>query len=126
MDKLTRKEKARLKRMYHELCESEHLVVLVPAEEERHHGHKLRALASGNAAWYTRFNRNFMNARGKMLRARTFISKKYTLLALERMLKGNLTGVYAARLLWFIRLELANEAEARKPKKHNPDDWMPF
>ncbi len=126
-DTLTSEERERLEQMLHELENSEHRVVAVPAGDPKHSGHKVRVAEYQNAAWYRRYNQEYQNARGKMKRARTFIHKRKTLIALKRMLAGNLKGVYAERLLAFTRRELANEVLRREAElRVESGEYMPF
>ena len=84
-------------------------VVLVPSDKD---ANKLRAVQSQNAAWYRVFNNQFRSIRGRMKRARTYIKRDHTAAALRRIVAGDRRGVYADRLIAFIRLDLANKADA--------------
>jgi hypothetical protein len=83
-----------------------HEVVLIPAGDPQHSGHKIRVAQSHNCDWYRKFSGLYTNCRGigrkRMKRARTFILKSNTARTLRRMIDGNFEGVQAERLIRFI------------------------
>jgi hypothetical protein len=83
-----------LTRMLYEL-ESNRLVVAKIRIERGY----IRAPISWNAPWYQRLCRANMTCRKRYPKARTIIKRIHTVTALRRMLKGDLTGVYAERIL---------------------------
>jgi len=112
--------------MLFELENSHFEVVLVPAPEPRHSMHQVRALQSANPAWYSRFTAQYVNCRGigkkRMTRPRTYIVKRLTIAALKRMLDGDMNGIYAERLIGFIRRELWRRERAERATK--PTEWL--
>lgn len=102
--------------MLWELEEACFEVVLIPAQEQKHSGHCIRALQSGNPKWYTNFAAEYQSITGRGRKrkrvATTFIKKANTVSALSRLLRGKDAGIYAERLLEFTRRQLAN----RKPE----------
>lgn len=113
-----------------ELRRGSHEVVLVPPAEVRHSGHKIRALQSSNAVWYSKFAAQFVNCRGtgrkRMRRPRTYIKKVHVDRALERMAGGDFRGVMAERLVQFIETERSNARNRRRQKRSDDRenvDW---
>jgi hypothetical protein len=51
--------------MLDELERNYHEVVLIPAPEAMHSGHKVRALQYANAAWYSKFAQENVSIRGR-------------------------------------------------------------
>lgn len=122
----------RLARMRDELMDSYHEVVLVPGEFEYGGGGRmLRALQSANAVWYQKFNQQYTSIRGRgrkrYKRARTFIVRSEVIKALDRMLEGDFSKVYAERLLVFVEHEIANEIHRAEAAAYVDDgEPMPF
>lgn len=114
--------------MLFELENSHFEVVLIPAPERRHSGHQVRALQSANPEWYSRFASQYVNCRGvglkRMKRPRTYIDKRATVKALERMLEGDEKGIYAERLLNFMSHEIARKTAAARPHVYDPNKWL--
>lgn len=73
-------------------------VCKVPGRE----GGYVRAIVSVNCEWYQRFCANYIRARRRYPKIRTYIKRRNTEVALKRMLKGDLSGVYAERILALI------------------------
>jgi hypothetical protein len=89
------------------LCELEttHFeVVLIPSQDDP--GRMLRAVAEANPEWYREFCAAHTRVKPGRRRAQTFISKKRTLTALERLLEGDMTSLYARRLLALVRRKI--------------------
>jgi hypothetical protein len=83
-------------------------VVLVPAPDPRHSGHKIRVAQNQNARWYQEFCAQYRsNRRGRKWRTR--IKRRETIRALENILDGKTEGLYVERLLEFIRRKNENE-----------------
>jgi len=76
-------------------------VVLVPASEQRHDGHRARAVQYANAAWYRKFCALYSSNR-KGSKVRTRIKRRETIAALKRIIEGETKGVYVERILNFI------------------------
>lgn len=104
-----------------ELARGSHEVVLIPAPDPQHSGHKIRMIQSHNARWYREFADQFQSCRGKgakrMKRPRTFIKRLYMEAALIRMTEGDFSGVYVERLLSFINLFRANRKHNRQAER---------
>lgn len=104
-----------------ELKDSYFEVVLIPADPQKHSGHSLRALQSGNPNWYSRFCANYQSIRGrgrkKYRRPRTFIKRKVSLESLERLSNGEARTVYDQRFLDFIRREIEREKDAAEKER---------
>lgn len=95
---------SRAEEMLFEL-ESNYLeVVLVPAREQRHSTHCIRAVQYENAAWYRKFCEQYPSAR-KGTKIRTRIKRRETIDALQKILNGVTSGIYVERLLDFIEAE---------------------
>lgn len=62
-------------------------------------GGYVRVAVSVNAEWYQHLCRRYLSTRRRFPRPRTLIKRRDTLAALRRMILGNLSGVYAARIL---------------------------
>lgn len=60
---------------------------------------ELRKVISFNCDWYRKLCRQNMGVRKRRPRSGTLIRRQHTIKALERMLKGNLRGSYAERIL---------------------------
>lgn len=101
-----------------ELDSGSHEVVLVPPSDEKHSGHKIRAVQSQNCPWYREFNQMHTSLRGvgrkRYDRPRTFIRKNQTRDTIERMITGKFHGRQAARLLEFIETK---RSEHRKKSR---------
>ena len=66
-------------------------------------GGYVRGATSVNAEWYSRFCRSYSHRHSRRYpKVRTFIKRGCTIKALERLVRGDNHGVYAARLLDFI------------------------
>lgn len=104
-----------------ELRESYFEVVLIPADPQKHSGHSLRALQSGNPRWYSRFCAKYQSIRGigrkKYRRPRTYIKRKVSLESLERLSKGEARTLYDERFLDFIRREIEREKDAAEKEQ---------
>lgn len=104
--------------MLHELERNYHEVVLIPAPEPMHSGHKIRALQYANAAWYSKFAQENVSIRGRgrkvYKRPRTFIKRTDTIDTLNRMIAGNFRGRQAERLVKFIDLFRDNHRFAKQ------------
>ena len=91
---ITPEIKERAGMMLNELTGSRFEVVLIPAPEPKHSGHKIRAKQEGNPAWYSCFVAQYTNCRGigrkKMKRPRTYIKKEWIVGALKNIIKGKL------------------------------------
>lgn len=116
-----------------ELQNGLHEVILIPAPDPQHSTHCVRVAQYQNADWYRKFVALHTNCRGRgkrqMKRPRTFISRKYVELALNRMLAGDFSGVYATRLVEFIEFERSNhrhKKRADRDREKNPVDWAAF
>lgn len=101
-----------LRYMLDELEGNYHEVVLIPAPDPMHSGHKVRATQYANARWYQKFNQEYVSIRGRgrkvYKRPRTYIIRGHTIKALQRMIAGNFEGVYADRLIQFVEHFRAN------------------
>ena len=69
----------------------------VPGRE----GGYVRVPVSVNAEWYRRFCRRYMTCYRRRPKPRTFIKRCHTIKALGRMLNGDMSTVYAKRLISF-------------------------
>lgn len=83
-----------LKRMLAEL-QGNRLVVA----KFRVEGGYIRAPVSWNAPWYQRLCGAHTASRRRYPKPRTIIRRQHTIVALRRMLRGDMTGVYAERIL---------------------------
>ena len=84
-----------------ELSTTHFEVVLIPSQDDPRR--MLRAVAEANPDWYREFCAAHKRVRQGRRRAQTYISKKRTLTALERLLEGDMTSHYARRLLSLMR-----------------------
>lgn len=107
-----------LRRMLEDLEGNYHEVVLIPAPEPMHSGHKVRAVQYQNAAWYQKFVKEYMSIRGRgrkrYLRPRTFIVKGEAIKALRRMTDGDFSGIYAERIVRFVEVARAKRKMERR------------
>lgn len=81
-------------------------VVLIPAKEPRHSGHQIRATQSQNAEWYKEFwsrHGRGPSSNGRYNKFRSLINRNRTIEALRRMEGGDLSGVYAERIIDLIQ-----------------------
>lgn len=92
-------------------------VVLIPAPEPQHSTHCVRAVQYENAAWYQEFCSHFRSCTGKRKRSRTFIKRQHTISALQKIIRGEKSGIYVERLLAFMRFHLKQQAERRRQRK---------
>lgn len=76
-------------------------VVLIPAPEQRHDGHCIRAVQEENPKWYQKFCSIYQSNR-KGTRVRTKIKRRETIKALEALRRGASIGCYSERLISFI------------------------
>lgn len=63
------------------------------------HGGYVRVVVSSNCEWYRQLCRNYVRPRKRYPKPRTIIRRQVTVKAIQRMLRGNLCGVYAERIL---------------------------
>ena len=107
--------------MLFELENSTFEVILIPASEQKHANHCIRVKASGNPSWFSKFAGNYQSITGvgrkRKRKPTTFIKKRATLEALERILSGNYSGIYAERLISFITREIIKQKQAQDPGK---------
>lgn len=93
--------------------------VLIPAAEQKHHGHQIRVVQYANCKWYREFCALYM--RPRPVKARTIISRQTTIAALKRIIDGTQHGsmaVYRERLLDYVNRELK-----RGTKVFDPDTF---
>lgn len=90
-------------RYMHDELDSRCLLVAVAKVNED--GKGIRVCLDQNPDWYREFCASYMNRRRnrKWRRPRTFIKRIATLNALKRIAAGDLSGVYAERLLPFVQ-----------------------
>jgi hypothetical protein len=96
--------------MLYEL-ESNYLeVVLIPARDQRHEGHYIRAVQYQNADWYRKFCAEYLSGRRTQnAKGRTLIKRRETIRALQKILQGVVDdSVYVERLLDFMEREAKN------------------
>jgi hypothetical protein len=104
-------------------------VVLIPAREQRHAGHCVRAVQYQNCEWYRKFCASYSSGR-KGAKTRTRIKRRETINALQAILNGQTSGVYVERLLEIIADE--NRRLAAEKRRMNVRtqievvEWMPF
>jgi hypothetical protein len=72
---------------------------LVVAKWPSSRGGYVRGALSCNCEWYRHLCGRHLGYRRRHPRARTIIKRQATVLALQRMIRGNLRGVYAERIL---------------------------
>lgn len=98
-------------------------VVLIPAPDEAHSGHCVRAAQSVNAEWYQEFCSQYKSCTGRgrrrRSRPRTFIKRANTIKALEDIIDGRKTGIYIERLLSFRDFYLRQQAEVKRQKRQS-------
>lgn len=91
-----------------ELLSSRLEVVLIPAPEQRHSGHCVRAVQEANPEWYQKFCEIYpSNRKGRKIR--TKIKRRETIKALEFISKGKTAGCYGERLISFIHNHLKRD-----------------
>jgi hypothetical protein len=83
--------------MLDELLSSYLEVCKVPSR----YGGYIRVTVSVNCEWYRFFCRRYKIGRRRYPKPRTIIRRQHVVAALERMIRGNMKGVYAERLLKF-------------------------
>ena len=95
-----------LEEMEKELVESGLEVILVPAPDPRHCGHKIRASSTQNPDWYKSICDRFPQKRDRKLRG-TYVKRDRVLKALRDLIgKGSSRSRYAAPLIEEAELEL--------------------
>lgn len=99
-------EKIIIKDMLNELVNNALVVVLLPAPEQRHTGHMVRAVEQQNANWYREFCADHEEYRAGYEKPKTIIKRQDTINALYRVLDGDCVTVYAQRLLEHVRAAL--------------------
>lgn len=121
---VNQEERELAEEMLYELEGAYFEVVLIPAPDPQHSGHKVRALQSGNPKWYSVFCSRYMSCRGigrkKMKRARTFIDKRRSVSSLERVSKGEVSTPYDERFIKFIRERI--EERKTETQEFNPEE----
>lgn len=85
--------------MLDELLSSYPETIKVPSRE----GGYIRVPVSVNAEWYRWFCRKYKGTRRRYPKPRTIIRRQTTIIALLRLIAGDYRGVYAERLLAFVR-----------------------
>lgn len=92
--------------MLNDLDNSSFEVVLIPAPEPRHVGHKVRAVQSQNPPWYSALCRQYQSIRGRgrkrYQKPRTFIKRCKVRAGLVRIIEGDYRGVDVDRLVRLI------------------------
>lgn len=85
---------------------------------ESRHGGYIRVPVSVNAEWYRRFCRKYQSSRHKYPKLRTIIRRETTINALRRIMRGDLSGVYAERLMPFLtEVRLLQQLAERLPRR---------
>lgn len=104
-------------------------VVLIPASEQRHSGHCIRAVQNANCGWYKDFCSLFPSGR-KGRKIRTRIKRRETVRALKKIIAGKTEGVYVERLLRLIESLNQEKQKNRRarvvPEKVDRLDWILF
>ncbi len=62
-------------------------------------GGYLRGVMSSNCEWYRELCSRYLSTRRRFPKLRTFIKRRCTIAALKRMIAGDLSGLYATRIL---------------------------
>lgn len=114
----TRKQRQRAAEMLNDLSYQTHSVVLIPAPDPKHSGHKIRAVENSNPAWYSELAARFTSIRGigpkRYDRPRTQIKRGHVTRALNRIVENRaIDSDYCRRLLAYID-EILNREAARK------------
>jgi hypothetical protein len=78
-------------------------VVLIPAPEQRHSCHSVRAVQESNAEWYQKMCKRHLRRRKRYSKPDTLINRAHTIKALERVMEGRIDSLYAERLMPFIK-----------------------
>ena len=99
--------------------EGAHLeVVLIPASEQRHIGHCVRAVQEQNCDWYRQLcDEHQSSRRRRSFKSDTRIKRQHTIRALERMSRGDLRGTYAERLKKYVEVKAREMRRWRKQRE---------
>lgn len=101
--KFNKRLRGKAAELLNELDYKRHEVVLIPAPEPRHSGHKIRVAQNSNPSWYSRLCSEYQSIRGRGRkrydRPRTFINRIRVVRTLSKIVEaGDVAGVYAERL----------------------------
>jgi len=99
-------------------------VIKIPSRD----GGYIRLVVCANCEWYREFCSNYTKFRRG--RDRTYIKRCHTIIALQRMINGDITSEYARRLEWIIcdkmRYYIRRKPHGRKSKKNIIKELVPF